>query len=245
VKRRCAGCHAVIDGRPNRLYCSERCEQRMAKRRQRNLDNLSRDSGPVPSLIYGSNGQLIAKVARLGYLGGSDTPVLDVTYGRGKFWTLYRPANLYAPAGHDFTQMVDYDTTFPVVVFDPPYISTGNRATSTIDDFYDRYGLGETNLAGWKAIRGLIERGLTEMARLLADNGFLLVKCMDYVESGRKVWNTFHVAAYAQDQLHLRLVDRFHHVTGGGAQPLTNPDGTPREQKTAREVSSMLLVFTR
>jgi hypothetical protein len=66
---------------------------------------------------------------------------------------------------------------------------------------------------------------------------------MDYVESGRKVWNTFHVAAEGE-RLGLRLVDRFHHLTGGGAQPADNLDGSPREQRTAREVTSMLLVFT-
>jgi hypothetical protein len=56
------------------------------------------------------------------------------------------------------------------------------------------------------------------------------------------VWNTFHVAAEAE-RLGLRFVDRFHHLTGGGPQPADNLDGSPREQRTAREVTSMLLVF--
>jgi hypothetical protein len=41
------------------------------------------------------------------------------------------------------------------------------------------------------------------------------------------------------------MVDRFHHLTGGGPQPKDNLDGSPREQRTAREVTSMLLVFTK
>jgi hypothetical protein len=183
---------------------------------------------------------LLAAVARLGYL--SVEPVLDVTYGRGKWWTRYRPSRLIAPSESDFRQMLDYDSTVPTVVFDPPYISTGSRATSSVDDLYDRYGLGE--LKGWRAVREQIDAGLSECARVLADDGYLLVKCMDYVESGHKVWNTFHVVAKAET-LGLELVDRFIHLSGGGPQTMTNLDGSPREQKHAREVSSMLLVFTK
>ena len=95
-------------------------------------------------------------------------------------------------------------------------------------------------------MRTLIDKGLAECARVLSIDGYLLVKCMDYVESGRKVWNTFHVAAEGE-RLGLRLVDRFHHIgTGtGGPQPMHNLDGTPRTQHHAREVASMLLVFTK
>jgi hypothetical protein len=236
-KRRCAGCHRVIDGRPNKRYCSPRCELRAWRNPFKNAS----DSGPVPSVVRGSNGVLIATVARLGYLGRPGDTVLDVTYGRGLWWTRYRPAVLIAGAG-DFRDRPEVDKSVPVVCFDPPYISTGSRATSSVDDLYDRYGLGE--LKGWRATRELIDAGLSECARVLAPGGFLLVKCMDYVESGRKVWNTFHVAA--EGQCHgLELVDRFHHLSGGGPQTLVNQDGSPREQRHAREVTSMLLVFTK
>lgn len=201
-------------------------------------------SGPVPSVIRGTNGALLAAVARLGYCGGPGDAVLDVTPGREKWWTRYRPPGLVTRPGVDFTNLPDPDNTFPVIAFDPPYISTGNRATSSIDDFYNRYGLGDHK--GWQAIRDLICIGVAECARVLKPDGYLLVKCMDYVESGHKRWNTFYVATYAV-ALNLDLVDRFHHIsTGkGGPQPLTNLDGSPREQKTAREVSSMLLVLTK
>lgn len=245
MKRRCAGCSSVIDGRPNKLYCSQSCRRRHQKHRQRG-DNLSPHSGPVPSAICGTNGVLIAEVARLGYLGDDTTTVVDTTYGEGSFWTRYRPAHLVAHDrfkgdGVDFRALPEADRSTAVVVFDPPYISTGNRDTSSVDDLYDRFGLGE--LKGWSAVRQLIDDGLAECARILAPRGYLLVKCMDYTESGRKVWNTFHVHNEG-DRLGLRLVDRFHHVTGGGPQPATNLDGSPRVQRGAREVSSMLLVFT-
>jgi hypothetical protein len=197
--------------------------------------------GPVETVIEGSNGVLIAAVARLGYLGGPTWQVLDVTYGRGSFWTRHRPANLVIGEG-DFRLRPEANDSVEIVVYDPPYISTGSRATSSVDELYDRFGLGE--LKGWRAIRQLIDDGLAECARVLAPRGYLLVKCMDYTESGHKVWNTFHVYNEAE-RLGLRLVDRFHHYTGGGPQPKDNLDGLPREQKHAREVTSMLLVFTK
>jgi hypothetical protein len=201
----------------------------------------------VSTVVRGSNGVLIATVARLGYLGEPTSAVLDVTYGRGSFWTRHRPAgliahDLYTLDGVDFLDLPETAGSMPCVIFDPPYISTGSRDTSSVDDLYDRFGLGELN--GWRAVRALIDGGLAECTRVLAPKGSLLVKCMDYVESGRKVWNTFHVAGEGE-RLGLRLVDRFHHLTGGGPQPMTNLDGSPREQRTAREVTSMLLVFTK
>jgi hypothetical protein len=190
---------------------------------------------------------LIATVARLGYLGGPTSTVLDVTYGKGSWWTRYRPPalaahDLYTLDEVDFRDLSEPDDSVEVVCFDPPYISTGSRETSSVDDLYDRFGLGE--LKGWRMIRRLIDAGLAECTRILAPGGYLLVKCMDYVESGHKVWNTFHVVDEAE-HLELRLVDRFHHHTGGGPQVQTNLDGSPREQKHAREVTSMLLVFTK
>lgn len=247
TKRRCAGCSAVITGgRSNRRYCSERCRERYKKRRQTG-EKFSPVSQVDSVIRTQSNGVLIATVSRLGYLGGPTSTVLDVTYGEGSFWTRYRPTGLIAHDLHkldgvSYHDLPEADGSIEVVVFDPPYISTGNRETSSVDDLYDRFGLGE--LTGWKAVRRDIDIGLAECSRVLATKGYLLVKCMDYVESGRKVWNTFHVAAEA-GSLGLRLVDRFHHLTGGGPQPKDNLDGSPREQRTAREVTSMLLVFTK
>jgi hypothetical protein len=236
--RRCAGCHAVFTGRPNKLYCSEACQEQAYRRAKKRARKNVPVSGPVKSVIEGSNGVLIATIARrLDYLAGA--PVLDLTYGRGAWWTRYRPNELLIFDG-DFTDTGIIDNAIPVICFDPPYISTGSKATSTIPDFYDRYGVGE--LSGWQAIRKLMEAGLDECARILTPGGRVLMKCMNYVESGRRVWNVHHFATY---QRQLRLVDEFVHVTGGGAQPSTNLDGSPRRQKHARQVHSNLLVFTK
>jgi hypothetical protein len=167
--------------------------------------------------------------------------VLDLTYGRGSWWTVYRPPELHVFDG-DFTDTGLPDGFASNICYDPPYISTGTKAKSTIPDFYDRYGIGE--LTGWRAVRKFMESGFDECARMLGPSGRLLMKCMNYTESGRKFFNAPHFMNYGEE-LGLTVFEEFIHVTGGGAQPQTNLDGSPREWKHARQVHSNLLVFRR
>ena len=240
TRRRCAVCPVVFEGRSDKLYCSDACRSKARRNRLAVTKNVTA-RGAVQSVLRGTNGVLLAAVAQLGYLGKPDDTVLDLTYGNGFWWTRYRPEFLIIGVG-DFRDRPEVDGSVPVVCFDPPYISTGSRDKSTVESFYKRYGLGEVQ--GWRAVRAVIDDGLAECARVLAPGGHLLVKCMDYVEGGHKVWNTFHVVDQAKE-LGLRLVDRFIHLNGGGPQPLTNLDGSPREWQHAKEVSSMLLIFTK
>jgi hypothetical protein len=246
MMRRCAGCFAVIEGRSDRRYCTAACKQRAHRSRNASRTETVTGTGPVPSVVRGSNGKLIATVARLGYVGGRDDVVLDVTYGRGLWWTVYRPANLVAHDialdGVDFRHLPEADASAAIVCFDPPYITTGNRATSTVGDLYDRYGLGATN--GWRAGRELIADGLAECARVVTPGGFVLAKCQDYVESGTKRWNSFWLVATAET-LGLDPHDRVIHHSGPGAQPKQNRDGSPRRQVHVREVASFLFVLAR
>ncbi len=170
--RRCAGCFTIIEPRSNRLYHNDACKQRAYRQRSRRNGKGGESvtaKGPVPCLIRGTNGMLIAEVARLGYLGGPEDMVLDVTPGREKWWTRHKPTNLVSREGVDFTHLPDADDSIPVVCYDPPYITTGNRDTSTIGDFYDRYGLGD--IKGWQAGRELYDAGLAECARVLRPRG--------------------------------------------------------------------------
>ena len=154
----------------------------------------------VPSVIRGSNGVLIATVARLGYLGGPTSTVLDVTYGRGSWWTRIRPPDSSHDLTHSTASTSGHCLRSIARSRSCAWIRrTSRRAietTSTVDDLYDRFGLGERQrlASNPQADRST---GLAECARVLAPGGYLLVKCMDYVESGRKVWNTFHVYAEA------------------------------------------------
>jgi hypothetical protein len=79
------------------------------------------------------NGPLIAAAATLWIK--PDDLVIDATYGRGKFWTCYRPERLVmhdiALDGVDFRHLPEADRSVDAVVFDPPYVAPGGRDTSS------------------------------------------------------------------------------------------------------------------
>jgi hypothetical protein len=82
--------------------------------------------GTVQSVVKArTNGPLIAAVAVLWIRDGDR--VLDVTYGRGNFWTKFRPEHLTTHDltldGVDFRHLPEDDNSVDVVVFDPPYIA--------------------------------------------------------------------------------------------------------------------------
>lgn len=73
-----------------------------------------------------NNAELIRDIAELGYIKKDDY-TLDPTYGRGKWWDLWRPDNLvihdlYTVDGVDFRELPEADGTFDVVAYDPPYV---------------------------------------------------------------------------------------------------------------------------
>lgn len=185
------------------------------------------------------NGPLIAAAAVLWIQ--PDDAVLDVTYGRGLFWTEYRPANLTTHDiemdGVDFRRLPEPDSTFDVVAFDPPYIAQGGRETSTMPDFMDRYGLVDVPKTT-RELDLLIWGGMVEAKRVLKSGGRLLVKCMDYINGGRYVQGRHTVVSYAHE-LGMVQVDEFVHYSGTGPQP-------PRpRQLHSRRAHSFLCVFTK
>ena len=114
---------------------------------------------------------------------------------------------------------------FDVVAFDPPYISIGGRATSTIDDFNDGYGLLE-------AMRTPVDlhlyniNGLEQASVVAAPGGLILVKCMAYVSSGALQPVPMWIFEYATTEMGLKLEDWIVHKGEPGPQPLT--DKCPR-----------------
>jgi hypothetical protein len=194
--------------------------------------------GVVESVIRcHDNGRLIALAAQLWIRPGDH--VLDVTYGRGGFWTRYRPAHLTIHDleldGVDFRQLPEADSSVDVVVFDPPYIAPGGRTTSTIPDFLDRYGIDDCPRTV-RELSELVAAGLKETARVLRPRGRLLVKCMDYISGGRFVTGRHHVVSTALD-LGLDQVDELVHYSRPGPQP------PGRRQLHSRRAHSFLCVF--
>lgn len=181
-----------------------------------------------------TNGELIADVAKLGYLDGR---VLDSTFGRGNFWTEWAPLELTtndlvtdSMVTADFRHLPFADASFDTVVFDPPYRMSGRRDNS---DFDDRFGLSEYRSNG--EILDLLADGARECFRVT--RRFLLVKCQDQVNGGRVVWQTDFLTNVL-GQAGAEKVDRFDLMSRG-----RNGSHISRRQIHARRNHSTLLIF--
>jgi DNA modification methylase len=194
---------------------------------------------------WASNADLIASVARLGYLKKTDR-ICDPTYGSGVFWKVWQPDNLVAsdirvkrsPCGEsiDFRKMPYDDGSFDVVALDGPYKLNGSASS----DSDARYGVHVP--ASWQDRMQLIRDGITECARVLRPDGVLLLKCMDQVCSGHVRWQTIDFANHAAEH-ECVLVDQLHPV-GGRPQPeRSRKDGKPSVQHHARRNISTLQVY--
>lgn len=189
----------------------------------------------VPAVhAWATNGHLVEDVSRIYDFNST----LDATYGRGRFWTRYRPAQLVtndlnpdtdAEFHYDFRDL-PWGRDFDTVVFDPPYKLNG---TPSLGDFDSRYGISAPTR--WQDRMSLILEGVVECGRVCRN--LLLVKVQDQVVSGRVVWQTLEVV----DRLDgWRLVDRFDLLGGSRPQPM---DG--RRQRHGHGRPSSLLVFER
>lgn len=195
----------------------------------------------LAATAWPKNADLIADVARLGYLNRDDY-VVDPTYGRGKWWTIWRPDRLVAHDididGVDFRRLPHIAETFDVVAFDPPYVSVGGRSTTGLPDFHDRYGMDDAPKSP-ADLQRLIDGGLTEAWRVVRPGGIVLVKCQDYVSSG-KLWPGTHRTLSAAYDFGFELLDRLEHVS---LKPRPQPKG--RRQVHARRNLSTLFVLKR
>ena len=186
------------------------------------------------------NGHLMAAQVRLGNLR-SDWPTLDVTYGYGTFWSVWRPDVLdgcdlnpaKSPVGYpvDYTALPFADRSYKVVVFDPDYKFTGTPwNTGGMDE---RYGTEQP--MRWQDRMANIRAGARECARV--SDLMLLVKCQDQVVSGKIRWQTKAIADEVEP-LGFGLKHRFDFM-GRREQP------AGRTQRNPLSCSSQLLVFQR
>jgi hypothetical protein len=189
----------------------------------------------VQSVIHTpTNGALIAAVAQLWI--HDDDQVLDVTYGRGGWWTDYHPRHLaWHDRSIDFRHQPEPDNWSDVTAYDPPYICPGGRRTTGIGDFYDRYGLFEVPET-YDELLALIIDGLADCARVTRPGGHVLHKTQDYVSSGQLVLEHHDIVSAARD-LGLTVADYFVHAHHPGAQP------SGRRQEHSRRAHSFLFVF--
>lgn len=169
-----------------------------------------------------------------------DEQVLDLTYGRGKWWDGV-DANVVEFTG-DYRNAADIpDSSFDRVVFDPPYIPIGGRETSSLDEFNDRYGLVE--VAGTvENLRADMLDGQAEAIRVCRPGGFIFQKCQQAVVGGTLVDWPLVMKVWA-DTRGVELWNEITHHSGLKAQPLRNPDGSFRVWQRAAVACSNLLVF--
>lgn len=210
----------------------------------------------LAATAWPSNAELIADVARLGYLRSTDV-VFDPTWGTGAWWAMWRPERMVtrrrASDGSDFRSTSYPEASFDAVAYDPPYVCPGGRSTSTITEMHDRYGMNEGGCADPDfrtpdELQTIINDGLTEMARVVkpsrrrslhptAPNGVILMKCKDYVWSGQ-LWPGTHLTLSHALSLGLVLEDRLEHVGRPGPQ-------SQKRQVHARRNLSTLFVLRR
>jgi len=194
----------------------------------------------MAATTWPTNADLIVDVVRLGYLNWNDR-TLDPTYGRGSWWMKWEPASLTVldrrQDGSDFRRLDRFpDRTFDAIAYDPPYVCQGGRTTTTVPDFHDAYGLGDAPKTP-ALLQDLINDGLTEMHRLVRVGGMVLVKCKDYVSSG-KIWHGTHLTLNHAMSLGFECVDRLEHIGRPGPQSQTR-------QVHARRNLSTLFVLKR
>lgn len=198
-----------------------------------------------------TNAEMILDLHRLGIVRQSDV-VLDPTYGDGLWWSEFLPDyliahDLFKLDGVDFTRLPEPDNYVDVVAFDPPYMAPGGRATSTLDTgFYDQYG-NLTTPRTPAALQQLINAGFSEARRVVDVGGYVMVKCMNYVSSGKTWPGVFRTFEHGE-WLGLRFVDEWVYVGTPGPQPKTRYK-TVRGvkvlsvQKHAAHNSSSLLIW--
>lgn len=193
-----------------------------------------------------TNGELIADVAKLGYLKKTDI-VLDPTYGEGIWWQNWEPNTLVYHDLHklkdvDFRFLPYRDGSFDAVAFDPPYVSIGGRKTSTLDDFNDRFGVHRTPTTP-AGLQQYMHDGFDECLRVVKSKGIILWKCCDYVSSG-KIWLGTHLALTHALDRGCFMEDRFELIGHARAQPKrTRKDGSLVTQQHARRNLSTLFVL--
>lgn len=176
----------------------------------------------IPAVHHGANAGLIATVFRLPMLALAESDlVLDATYGRGRFWTEYRPPHLIPHDlkldGVDFRHLPEADHAITIEILDPPYVSPGGRKTSTIKKFHAGYGTDDVPRTVAET-RDMIQGGIKEASRVLRPGGFLLLKSMDYVSGGKLRPERIGFVTFAQS-LGFTLADTFLLIGSPRAQP--------------------------
>lgn len=186
--------------------------------------------------------------------------VMDMTFGKGKFWTTYPPVTEALRCGyscggitfirHDkaldrgdgvcWDDLPEADNSIDIAIMDPDYVARGGRETSTIPEMVNAFGMDHADKTP-EALWTTICTGIDEAYRVLKPGGLFMLKTMNYISSA-----TFQCSiewAFRHfETLGFVFEDWAILVGGTGPQPLTNPDGSRRIQVHLRQNASHLLI---
>lgn len=174
------------------------------------LPSLAEEPVMVLDRRRSSNAVLIADVARLGRYLHNDMRMWDATWGQGAFWSVWTPDRLVATDGDPEKGAPDgaWDCREPLavegfdaVIFDPPYKLNGRP-----DDPDRPYGVDVRATRDGR--HDFMRAGLAGCVAAVPLGGWVLVKCMVQVNSGRKWWQPRMVAEWGE-ALGCRWVDEF------------------------------------
>lgn len=208
---------------------------------------------PVYSAHTGNNAHLIREVCRLYASPGAR--IADVTYGTGRFWR-HCPGlkvagsdidgSLGADTVADFRALPYADSSFDVVVFDPPYAHNSGTKHALRTDRYaastSRYNGHATTSSLYNAdIMELYRGGMEEAYRVLnPDGGTCWVKCRDEVEREVQRWS--HIRVYEM-AVEIGFCARDLFVLVPDSKPAQRWPG--RQQRHAQKNHSFLWIFQR
>jgi len=184
----------------------------------------------ILSAHEGRNADLFPKVLDLHVDTGAK--IADVTYGKGVFWKNI-PDTAYDVHGTDIDpeksptdESVDCrdlpydDNSFDCIVFDPPYAEGFFRRNKEMlagggshDSFREAYSNGEvldTNGSKYHgAVQDVYFGGGVEAARVLKDNGTLIVKTQDEVSANTQELTHVQIINFYEQELGFYTKDLF------------------------------------
>ncbi len=190
----------------------------------------------------GNNDILLNEISKL-YFNPGDK-IADVTYGNGAFWKMmdmsnynFHPSDLVTVPGasYDFTDLPYGDSSFDVVVFDPPYIPFPRKNTRHYESCYRN--TETTDKFNQDDIMELYRAGIVEAKRILKPKGLLLVKCKDIKVGTKQRWAHIEINTMA-DKIGLTSIDLF--VLTPFSTPIINPK---LNQRSARKNHSYMWLF--
>lgn len=189
---------------------------------------------------WATNAEMVAALHELGYLGDGDR-VLDVTYGRGLWWSEFRPADLIAHDLHtvdgvDFRDLPEPDEFADVTVLDAPYVPQGGTDHEHTAEFRDRYGLNGAPQHRTE-LTHLILDGLAEAVRVTRRGGLVIVKCQPF-QSGKVFHNMPAIICRYAEGLGVRQIDQ-------GVMRRRPGPSSPQVFNHLRSNYSVVLVFQR